>query len=35
MDLIEKISFLSKYLPYDDDFFDVDSDVAMIYTFKK
>jgi hypothetical protein len=26
---------LSKYLPYDDDFFDVDSDVAMIYTFKK
>ena len=32
---LEKISFRSKYLPYDDEFFDVDSDVAMIYTHKK
>ena len=35
MDSMEKISFLSKYLPYDDDFFETDSDVAMIYTFNR
>ena len=30
---IKKISFISKYLPYDDDFLDIDTDVALVYTY--